>query len=221
MNEQEKSLQDLSAIRSMMERSSRFISLSGLSGICAGVCALIGSIVAYPYVYGARDHIIDYDLFLRQLDKPNLSIFLNSYLFWIALATFIAAFISAFLFTWLKSKRQQIPLWGNAAKRVMINVMIPVLVGGIFLYRMLYFGTFGLVAPVCLIFYGLGLINASKYTLSEIRYLGYAQLVLGVINLGFIGMGLFFWAAGFGLMHIIYGAYMWWKYDRNLQTEEA
>lgn len=205
----------------MMERSSRFVSLSGLSGISAGVCALIGSVIAYPYVYGMKEHIINYEEFMIQIRDADLTIFFNSYLFWIAAATFVAAFITAFTFTWIKSKKQGIPLWGNSAKRVMINVMIPVIVGGIFLYRLMYFGTFGLVAPVCLIFYGLGLINASKFTLTEIGYLGYAQIILGLINLGFVGYGLYFWAAGFGLMHIFYGAYMWWKYDRNLQTEEV
>jgi hypothetical protein len=97
----------------------------------------------------------------------------------------------------------------------MINMCIPLLAGAIFIFRMLHFGTFGLVAPGCLIFYGLALINASKYTLPEVRYLGYAQLVLGIINLWFVGYGLYFWAAGFGILHIAYGVYMWWIYDRN------
>ena len=88
-------------------------------------------------------------------------------------------------------------------------------VGGLFLFRMLHFGTFGLVAPGCLIFYGLGLINASKYTLDEIRYLGYIQILLGVINLWFVGFGLYFWAMGFGVMHIVYGIFMWQKYERK------
>lgn len=215
MNEQQQSLEDLQHIKLMMERSSRFISLSGLSGISAGLCALIGAYAAYPYVFGFKNLVIDEDLAVVQAMANDYSIILNTYIFWIAAITFFTAFISSFFFTWLKSKKEGTPLWGNTSKRLMINVSIPILVGGFFLFRLIHFGTFGLVAPGCLIFYGLGLVNASKYTLIEIRYLGYIQIILGLINLWFVGYGLYFWAVGFGIMHILYGAYMWNKYERK------
>jgi hypothetical protein len=215
MSHQQQSLEDLQHIKKMMERSSRFISLSGLSGISAGLCALIGAWVAHPYVFGEKDYIIDSAGAVAQAMANSYTIILNTYLFWIAAATFIAAFVSAFFFTWIKSQKDGTPLWGNTAKRLLINVSIPVAVGGLFLFRMMHFGTFGLVAPGCLIFYGLGLINASKYTLDEIRYLGYFQIIIGIINLWYVGYGLYFWAMGFGVMHIAYGAYMWMKYERK------
>ena len=215
MNEQQQSLEDLQHIKKMMERSSRFISLSGLSGISAGLCALIGAWVAKPYVYGQKDFIINANLAIAQATSNDYTIILNTYLFWIAAATFIGAFISAFFFTYIKSKKEGSAIWSNTSKRLMINVSIPVLVGGLFLFRMIHFGTFGLVAPGCLIFYGLGLVNASKYTLVEIRYLGYVQILIGIISLWFVGYGLYFWAAGFGVMHILYGTYMWSKYERK------
>jgi hypothetical protein len=166
-------------------------------------------------VYGYKDYIINENVAIVQALAKDYSILLNTWLFWIAAATFLSALLSAFFFTWVKSRKQGIPLWGKTAKRLMINMCIPLLAGAIFIFRMLHFGTFGLVAPGCLIFYGLALINASKYTLPEVRYLGYAQLVLGIINLWFVGYGLYFWAAGFGILHIAYGVYMWWIYDRN------
>lgn len=215
MNEQEQSLQDLQTIRTMMERSSKFISLSGLSGISAGVFALIGSFIAYPYVYGYKDFIINQKAGMAQLMTGSYAIIFNTWLFWIATITFVAAFISSFLFTWRKSRQQGTPLWGTTAKRLLWAVAVPVVTGGIFLIKTLQYGTFGLVAPGCLIFYGLGLVNASKYTVSEIKYLGYAQIVLGIINLQFAGLGLYFWAAGFGIMHIVYGVYMWYVHERN------
>jgi hypothetical protein len=88
-------------------------------------------------------------------------------------------------------------------------------VGGLVLIRAMYWEYYQLIVPGCLIFYGLALVNASKYTLGEIRYLGYGQLILGLINLWVIGDGLYFWAAGFGVLHILYGAIMWWKYERK------
>lgn len=211
MTEQQHSLDAIQDIKNMMERSSRFISLSGLSGISAGVCALVGAWVAHPYVFGKKDYIINHSVALNN----DYAIILNTTLFWIAAATFVAALVTAFIFTYLKSKKEGIPIWGNSAKRLMFNVSVPLVVGGIFLLKLVQFGTFGLVAPGCLLFYGLALVNASKYTLVEVRYLGYCQLVLGLISLLFVGYGLYFWAAGFGLLHIIYGIYMWQKYERQ------
>jgi len=77
---------------------------------------------------------------------------------------------------------------------------------------------YGMVTPSCLIFYGLALINGSKYTVSEVRYLGYLELVLGIVNLWATRYGLYFWAAGFGVLHILYGIVMWNKYERNEKT---
>ena len=214
MSEQQQSLSAIRDIRQMMERSSRFISLSGLSGISAGICALVGAWVAYPYVYGYKDYIINSPVSTSQDENAGYPIIFNTYLFWIAALTFGAALLSAFIFTYIKSKKEGIPIWGTTAKRLLINIAIPLVVGGIFLLKLLQFGTFGLVAPGCLLFYGLALINASKYTLKEVKYLGYGQILLGVVNLSFVGYGLYFWAAGFGILHILYGAYMWWKYGR-------
>jgi hypothetical protein len=215
MNEQQQSLEDLQHIKKMMERSSRFISLSGLSGISAGLCALIGAWVAKPYVNGDKDVIISTDLAKEQVLNNSYTIIFNTYLFWIAAATFVGAVLTSFIFTYIKSKKEGTQIWSNTSKRLIINVSIPILVGGVFLYKMLTTGGYDLLSPGCLIFYGLGLVNASKYTLVEIRYLGYVQILLGIINLWFVGYGLYFWAAGFGVMHILYGAYMWSKYERR------
>ncbi|MEO6819884.1 MAG: hypothetical protein ABI266_08280 [Ginsengibacter sp.] len=213
MHQVEEPLDTLKDIKRMMDRSSRFISLSGLSGISAGVFALIGAWIAEPYINGTRN------LFIKdQLSTDNTSVFtflMNTWLFWIAVVIFAFAFISAFLFTYFKSRKQRVPIWGNTARRLMIQVMVPIIAGGFFLIKLIPYGSVGLIAPGCLIFYGLALINASKYTLGEIKYLGYCELLLGIISLWFIGYGLYFWAFGFGFLHIFYGFYMWWKYERK------
>jgi hypothetical protein len=222
MDSQTQSLNTLKDIKQMMERSSRFISLSGLSGVAAGVCALVGAWFAYDVIYGSRlsystgharyrgDRLDD----VSPTDGVSLTEFMGSKLFLIAVFTFCAALVLAFLFTYLRSRKNNTPLWGHTAQRLMINVAVPMIVGGIFLWKMVQAGIFGLIAPGCLIFYGLALVNASKYTLPEIRYLGYGQLVLGLLNLWFIGYGIHFWALGFGVLHIIYGIVMWWKYEK-------
>ena len=193
-----------------MERSSRFISLSGFSGIAAGVCALVGAWFANAKVncWVKGDCTID-----GLIDRGGIQL-IND-LLWIATLTFVTAFISAFIFTYLRSKKTGTPMWGNATIRLFWNTAIPIAAGALFLIRMMQLGEFELVAPGCLIFYGLALVNASKYTLGEIRYLGYGQLALGFMNLWYIGYGLYFWAMGFGVLHILYGILMWYKYERN------
>ncbi len=209
MSEEQQSLRDLQHIKNMMEQSSRFISLSGLSGIAAGVCALAGAWFANQKIHcwAKGDCQID------TLIGTGGIVLLNE-LFWIATLTFVAAFISAFLFTYLRSKKNQTPIWGATTIRLFWNTVIPILVGGVFIIRMMQLGEFDLVAPACLIFYGLALVNASKYTLGEIRYLGLGQLALGLMNCWYTGYGLYFWAMGFGILHIVYGSVMWYKYER-------
>ncbi len=210
MNAKNEHLESLHDIRQMMEKSSRFISLSGLSGIGAGLCALGGSFFAYRLVFEERAKGVDY----RQLTFETGSEVQNRLLL-IGGCTFLAALIVAFLFTYLRSRKTGTAIWGITAQKLLWNTMIPLIVGGIVAIRLIQAGYGGLVAPACLLFYGLALINGSKYTVSEVRWLGFSQLVLGIANLWLIGYGLMFWTFGFGVLHIIYGAVMWWKYEKR------
>lgn len=198
-------LETIRDIRHMMERSSRFISLSGLSGVAAGVCALVGA------WFGHRE-ITRYQ---ASSEDVYTSGSLATHLFEIAAIVFVSALVAAFLFTYLRSKKTKVPIWGTQAQRLMLNMGIPFAAGSLFVLKMMTVGVYGLVAPACLIFYGLSLLNASKYTIGEIRQLGITQLVLGVASCWFVGYGLYFWAAGFGVAHIAYGAIMWWKYEKQ------
>ena len=209
-NQQQDTLQEVKDIRQMMERSSRFISLSGLSGVAAGVFALIAAWIArygifknYYAAYDQRGHF-DGDSF------DTLKIRLIG----LAAAVFAAAFLSAFYFTWKKSNKQGVSLWNHTSRRLLWNMVIPLAAGGLFILGMLQYNDWRFVSPACLIFYGLALVNASKYTLTDIRYLGYCEIIVGLINMQWIGYGLYFWALGFGVLHIIYGVVMWWKYER-------
>lgn len=209
----------LSDIKKMMQRSSRFISLSGWSGISAGICALAGAAVAYPIVENSSYEVIRLrDSF--QQDSFSLAAYMDSALFRIALVTFLCALILSFFFTWLRSRKSNTPLWGFNARRLLLNMLIPIAAGGFYLLKLMEAGAYGYIAPGCLLVYGLALLNASKYTLDEVRYLGYVQILLAVVNLFFTGYGLYFWALGFGVMHIVYGIIMWYKYER-IPVEES
>ncbi|MDB5232826.1 MAG: hypothetical protein JWN76_3631 [Chitinophagaceae bacterium] len=205
----EQSLKEIRDIKQIMERSSRFLSLSGLSGVAAGCIALAGAAIAYYEIGKNSFDETDYS------SRSSVSDLFSMKLFVLGMIVFFGALVMAFIFTYIRSRKQGVQIWGAASKRLLLNISLPLIAGGIFILKLLQTGYIGLIAPSCLIFYGLALINASKYTLSEVRYLGYGQLILGLISLYFIGYGLFFWAAGFGLLHIIYGTIMWNKYEKE------
>ena len=213
MNEQIQqadSLDQVRDIRTMMERSSRFISLSGMSGVIAGVCALAGAAIAKYVIF--KDYYLEYES--RGYFNPGRFEDLRVQLVLLAAGVFVAAFLGAYYFTWRKTNSQGISLWNHTSKRLFWNMVIPLAAGGLFILGMLRYNDWHYIAPACLLFYGLALVNASKYTLTDIRYLGYCQIAIGLVNMLWIGYGLYFWALGFGVMHIVYGIAMWWKYER-------
>lgn len=206
MTRTDSNLDALQDIRKMMERSSRFISLSGWSGISAGICALIGAWFAQQKINAY------YNDYSSTASCPSC---LRTELITIAVIVFVAAFVTATFFTWVKSKKDGVAIWGTAARRLLWNTLLPMVAGGFILWRMTDLKQYDLVAASSLIFYGLALINGSKYTMGEVRYLGYAEIITGIIGLWLVRSGIYIWAFGFGILHIVYGVAMWWKYDRR------
>lgn len=200
-------LKDISEIRSIMEKSSRFISLSGLSGVMAGIYALIGAAVAYNLVYTSQEMVYK-QLIIRDVRGNVVTLII------IALAILVAAVLTGVYLTRKKARKQGLNTWDESAKRTLINLMIPLIAGGILVVILYNQGLIGMIAPVTLIFYGMGLINASHYTYRDIRLLGISEVILGLIASAVIGYGLLIWAIGFGVLHIVYGAMMYFKYER-------
>lgn len=197
--------EDLSHIRTMMERSSRFISLSGLSGVVAGLAAIIGAL--YVYFVFQREQIDYFD--------GDRNIFSKD-LVWELVITgtiiLIVALLSGYFFTANKSKKKGLKIWDGITKRLLFTFAVPLVTGGLVCLALLYHNLFSLVAPATLIFYGLALVSAERYTLTDIKYLGYCQIILGLISLFFLGWGLIAWTVGFGILHIVYGLIMHKKY---------
>ncbi|NAS32449.1 hypothetical protein GTQ40_15805 [Flavobacteriaceae bacterium R38] len=195
-------LKDITEIKNIMNRSSRFISLSGLSGILAGIYALIGAAVAYYLV----------------LNNDREQLILGSTIFnYILIDLFFVAFFSivtAIIITTRKAKKNGENFWDTSSKRLLINFLIPLVTGAVYILIKLSSHHHGLTGSLMLIFYGLALVNASKYTIGYIRYLGITEIILGLICAMLPGYGFWFWVAGFGFLHIIYGALMFYKYER-------
>ncbi len=208
MNQTQDPLNTLHEIRDMMEKSSRFISLSGLSGVFAGIFALIGAAAAFVILKADSFVYTDYRAALDH-DQVLLFLFLD------AIAVLTVSFVVAMWLTMRQARKKGQAIWSKSAQRLTINMLIPLVTGGVFCLAFLYQGYIGIIAPSMLVFYGLALINGSKYTLHDIRYLGICEIVLGLIATFFIGYGLLFWAIGFGILHIIYGIVMYQKYEKN------
>lgn len=215
--EQKNYLEDISEIKNMMSRSSKFISLSGLSGILAGIYALIGA-------YFAKVNIDAYLNKIHEESIPNSPEYydmtshsdLTTTLWSIAIAVILAALVTGIILTLKKSKKNGEKTWNRASKRLAINFFIPLVAGGLFCLVLIQMRVASLVWPTTLIFYGMACVNASNYTLGDVRYLGYANIIIGLIATQFIGYGLYFWALGFGIFHILYGSLMYFKYEKKL-----
>lgn len=200
----EKYAEDLKEIRDIMNRSSRFISLSGLSGVSTGIIALAGALLAYKMIFKGRDYLV-YNAV--ELNKSDLT-----YLLFIAIGTLILSIGSAIFFTNSKTKKQNQPVWNAQTRELLFNLLIPLLTGGLLCLMFLFKGFVGILPPLTLIFYGLALLNGSKYTLSEIKNLGLIDILLGLIAFQFVNYGLLFWALGFGAVQIVYGIIIQIKY---------
>ena len=202
--DKQKYLDDLHDIKHMMERSSRFISLSGVSGILSGIFALIAAFFAYKTIYNKQDYLGYQNVLLNRETIFTLMA--------IGSVTLVLSIGSGIFFTTKKARKENQKLWDLQTRRLLINLSIPLVTGGLLCLMLIFEGLIGLIAPLTLIFYGLALVNASKYTLSEIRSLGLIEILTGLLAILFIGYGLWFWAFGFGVLHIIYGIVMQRKY---------
>ena len=204
MSKQEEQLNALNDIKKLMDRSSRFISLSGLSGVFAGFTALAGAYLAHKEINAYLSHSV-YDVWDLEFNLLK-----------IGFGVLIVALTGGLLLTLRQSRKKGLPFWDRTTKNLLINLAIPLFSGGLFIIALLIVhpNTYGLIAPSCLVFYGLALINASKYTYSDIRFLGFCEIILGLIAMFYIGYGLYFWAIGFGILHIFYGMLMYFKYER-------
>lgn len=203
--------EDLHTIRDIMERSSKFLSLSGLSGIFAGVCALTGAAIGWFLILDPGH--IHYNEYLYSPGSWSAS-GTGFYLALDALLILGFAVSGAVYFSQRKARKAGQQFWTNSTRRLLVHLMIPLVSGGIFTLILLFRRDLELVASVMLIFYGLSLVNAGKFTLGEIHYLGLTEIVLGILAGIFVKYGLLFWTIGFGVMHIVYGAVMYYRHER-------
>lgn len=214
MNTNNESLDTLRDIRAMMEKSSRFISLSGLAGVFSGLFALLGAYLAHwrtnqsAWVVRSQDT----DFGTGAIQSIDWSVV--TFLVLDALIVLILSVAASYYFTRKKALKKGQPLWGPYSRQLLVNISIPLAVGGLFCLILFYHGLIALIAPATLIFYGLALLNGGKFSFEEISYLGISEIIIGLIGLYIKGYGLIFWGIGFGVLHIVYGILMYVRHDR-------
>ncbi|MFS0490960.1 hypothetical protein [Leadbetterella byssophila] len=174
----------LKDIRSIMERSTRFHALSGESGIWVGVLALLFSVYRV-YRWGLK---------VDTADGAAEAVLL-----------LILSVTAGYL--WAKKRAMAVKqsLWSASSKAMIKALAVPLLVGGFLVISFMSLDLYGLVVPMFLIFYGLGLYAASTYTFKELQLVGILFLLLGMVSFWVPEYGVVFFGLGFGLLHIGYG----------------
>lgn len=201
MKEEQDYIKDIAEIRSMMERSSKFLSLSGWAGIMAGLYALAGAYVAYS-TFGFNPDELFYS-------SENLASVI-----WLAIGVLVLALVTAIYFSKRKADGNGENIWNATSRRLLSSMAFPLVAGGTLILVFIANGLIGLIAPLMLLFYGLALVNAGHYTITEVKVMGIVQIALGLSGAWFIEYGLLLWAVGFGAVHIIYGIYMHFRFER-------
>lgn len=209
MKSDSKSIEDIKAIRKIMEESSRFLSLSGLSGVFAGLMAIAGALIAYFFILDNGS--IHYEDYLRSLPVQE-ALVVRWQLMTVAAVVLLISVLSALYLSLKKAKKDGKNLLTPISRRLLVNFLIPLATGGIFVVVLLIQNNIQLIVPCFLIFYGLALVNAGKFTFGEIFYLGILEIITGLVSAFVPGWGLIFWIFGFGILHIIYGLAMYRKY---------
>jgi hypothetical protein len=210
MNSKSNYIEDLKTIKKIMEESSRFLSLSGLSGLFAGLIALLGAAVACFVIFNGSVLLTDTyftRLSVEESDTLKIRLIID------AVLVLISGIGVSFYFSYRKAMRQGMKMWSPVSKRLLINLLVPLVTGGIFIIILYWENQWQLIVPSMLLFYGLALVNAGKFTYNEVFYLGLIEILIGLVSAIFPGYGIFFWCLGFGLLHIAYGLIMHRKYE--------
>ena len=207
---------DISLIKNLMEKSSKFSNLSGYAIATTGLLALLGAVFVYfDLGISISEKYISYAELINQTGNANSIYTKIKLLVIIASLILLTSLLILYVTAKIKSERHDIKLFNSSFSRALKSLFIPVLSGGIFCGFLILHKMYGLVAPATLIFYGLGLISASKYSYNELELLGYLVLLLGTMASYYMGSGLLFWMIGFGIGHIVLGVFIHYKYDKK------
>ena len=209
MNQSEQPLEDIRVIRKLMEESSRFLSLSGLSGIIAGVVGLAGAWIAHLVIKANNPYT---DWYLKPLAGGEAGNATVLELFGAMAIVLLVAFSAAVVFSSRKAKKSGVNAWTLVTRRMLVSLLVPLAAGGLFVLFTIKTVPANVTAASTLIFYGVAMMSAGKFTFGEIHWLGVLEVVTGLVCILLPQWTIFIWAAGFGVIHICYGLFMHLRY---------
>ncbi len=218
MNDNLNPLESIQEIKSYMQKSSRFLSLSGWSGIWVGTCGIISGLIAIYLLNQSNISPINYNYYGEGYKSEgfySLKETLRFKLLIVAIVTFMVAIAGGFFFSAQKAKKDGVIFFNHVFKRMFVNFSIPLITGGLVCLAFIRYNLIILIAPSTLVFYGLALLMVARDTLDEIKKLALFEILLGVLSFFFLRHNVIFWIIGFGFLHVIYGIIMWNKYDKK------
>ncbi|MFZ9717876.1 MAG: hypothetical protein ACO3BD_00845 [Chitinophagaceae bacterium] len=205
MEKEQNYQRDLAEIRSLMERSAKFLSLSGWAGVMAGIYALVGAYIAHQFLH------FDPALHIKgDVSTPSLLVSLTA----TAVLVLTLTLTTGFVLSYRRAKKLGEPFWNTGMRRIIQLMGMPLVSGGLLLLLFLSQGSLHLLAPISLVFYGMAIYNAGHFSYRELQYLGITEAMLGIVAAFFPAYGLLLWAFGFGALHIVYGVYIHMKYQQ-------
>lgn len=197
----------LDHIRSIMERSTTFMSLTGLSGVMAGIFGLLTTAVI---AYGLGTAFFDDTAKMHLANNAELRYMIVG----VAAAALFVTLATAVTLTVRKARSKGLSVWDKVTQRFAVHLFLPLSAGGLFTIALALDGQLDFVCPAMLLFFGLSLLNASRFVQCDMFWLGTAEVALGLVASFVPTLGLILWGAGFGLATLIYGTLMYYKYER-------
>jgi hypothetical protein len=209
MNQSDQHLEDIKVIRKIMEESSRFLSLSGLSGIMAGLIAIAGAVAAKVIIekHSPVTEWYSYPFTTDPEGRKMLILLLTD-----MAAVLVLALAGAVFFSSRKARMSGLSAWTPVTRRMLASLIVPLLTGGLFIILTITRVPAYVTVASTMIFYGLAVISAGKFTFGEIHWLGVLEITAGLICLLLPARSVLLWAVGFGAIHIVYGLFMHLRY---------
>ncbi|MBW8874989.1 MAG: hypothetical protein JF614_08495 [Acidobacteria bacterium] len=181
-------IDNLRFIRETMEGAAYFTAVSGLGEMAVGATALGAAYLA-----------------ARQASFPG----------W--LATWLGEALLAFLITvgavvW-KARRAEVSLFSAPGRRFVLGLLPPLFAGALLTAVLLVSGMVALLPGVWLLLYGTGVVTGGAFSVRTVPVMGLGFMALGAVALvAPPSWGGALMAAGFGGLHLIFGAFIAWRH---------
>jgi hypothetical protein len=182
-------MDNLRYIRETMERAGSFTAVPGWGGVAMGISALIASMIA------AHARLVD----------GSMGAWLG---IWIAES--VLAVSLGVLAMWRKAVQADLKMWSAPTRKFVFSFVPPLAVGAALTVVLWRVGAVSAIPGVWLMLYGTGVITGGAFSVPIVPVMGGCFLILGGLAL-LAPVWSMQWAdvwlaAGFGGLHIVFGA---------------